>query len=58
MLSTRLSTTAKNNFEKDFFKLLKNNVFGKNMEIIRNHIGMNLVANRERYSNSAIKPNF
>ena len=56
MLSTRLSTTAKNNFEKDLFKLLKNSAFGKN--IIRNHIGMNLVANRERYSNSVIKPNF
>ena len=43
MVSTRLRSAAKNEFENDVFNLVNSNVFGKMMENIRNHKDMKLV---------------
>ena len=56
--NTRLITAAKNDFEKDFYKLMNNSVFGKTMENIRRHRNMKLVNNKEEYLKTVMKPNF
>ena len=57
-LNTELRTEAKNDFEKNFFKLMNNSVFGKTMENIRNRIDVKLVNNREKGEKLSAKPNF
>ena len=57
-MNTKLRTKANNNFEKDFFKLMNNSVFGKTMENIRNRVNIKLVNNRDKAKKLAAKPNF
>ena len=57
-LNTDLRTIAKNNFEKDFFKLMNSSVFGKTMENIRNRVDIKLVTDKRKAENLAAKPNF
>ena len=57
-MNTNLRANAKNNFEKDFFKLMNNSVFGKTMENIRNRVNVKLVNTKEKLKKLIAKPNF
>ena len=56
--NTNLRAQAKNNFEKDFFKLMNNSVFGKTIENIRNRVVVKLVNTEEKFKKLVAKPNF
>ena len=53
-----LRTQAKNEFEKDFFKLMNNAVFGKTMENIRNRVNVKLTNTEEQFKKLVAKPNY
>ena len=57
-LNTDLRKDAKNDFGKEFFKLMNNSVSGTTMENIRNHRDIRVVTTDERRSILASEPNY
>ena len=57
-MNTELKKEAKNDFEKDLFKLMNNSVFGKTMENIRKHRDIKLVMTDKNRSKLVSEPNY
>ena len=56
--NTKKRAKAKNSFEKDFFKLMNNSVFGKTMENLRKRQNIKLVTDEENLLKWTSKPSF
>ena len=56
-MTTEFTTKAKNDFKKDFFKLMNNSVFGRTMENVRKQRDIKLVTTN-RGSHLLSEPNY
>ena len=57
-LNTELRAKAKNDFKKDFFKLMNNSAFVKTIENVRNHRDIKLVTTEKRRNKLLSEPNY
>ena len=57
-MNAELRKQAKNDFAKDFIKLMNNSVFGKTMENVRKHRDIKLVTTDKRRNQLVLEPNY
>ena len=56
--NTKLRIESKNSFEKDFFKLMNNAIFGKTIENIRKRQNIKIIDNVKKAKKLSSQPNF